>query len=109
MLVDVLREVDSGRVAKEAIPDVLRAVGENQEMTVARAVHSLGLRSADRAEIIRIVDTVLAQNEGLVKERGVEAYSPMMGLVMKELRGRVDGAEVGEILRKKLVAIPFRE
>jgi glutamyl-tRNA(Gln) amidotransferase subunit E len=38
----------------------------------------------------------------LVKSKGERAVAPLMGLVMKELRGKADGSIVSAILKKEI-------
>ena len=38
----------------------------------------------------------------LVRSKGERAAAPLMGLVMKELRGKADGAMVSAILKKEI-------
>ena len=38
----------------------------------------------------------------LIKERGDKAFKPLMGLVMKEFRGKVDGKIIAEKLMKAI-------
>ena len=101
VLTEVLRAVGSGRVAKEAIPDVLREVG-HKDTSVPSAIRSLGLSAADEDEVRAIVDSVVMTRRSLVETKGEEAFSLLMGEVMKELRGRADGALVGRVMRESL-------
>jgi glutamyl-tRNA(Gln) amidotransferase subunit E len=98
---EVLHAVDSGKVAKEAIPEVLRTVG-SQKVSVDDAISSMGLSSAAESEIEGVVDSVLAAHAALVSEKGESAFSPLMGEVMKQLRGRADGGAVSRVLRARL-------
>lgn len=101
VLLDVLREVSAGHAAKEAIPDLLKAVGL-RGITVAEAVRSLGLRGIGEDEVRRIVDSIVSREGKLVKERGQAAFAPLMGEAMKELRGKADGALVSRVLMESL-------
>jgi len=101
VLGEVLKAVDAGTVAKEAIPEVLRVVG-GKGFTVARAIETLGIRSADDKEIDSVIDSVMAGRAELIAAKGEDAYSALMGEVMVRLRGRADGARVGATLREKL-------
>jgi glutamyl-tRNA(Gln) amidotransferase subunit E len=47
-----------------------------------------------------IINNIVKQAEPLLKEKGERAFSPLMGEVMKVLRGKVDG----KILSSKLQA-----
>jgi glutamyl-tRNA(Gln) amidotransferase subunit E len=101
VLAEVLRAVDAGKVAKEAIPEVLRVVG-GKGLTVAQAIETLGIKVADDAEIDSVIDSVMAGHAKLIDEKGVDSFSALMGEVMVRLRGRADGAKVGAVLRDKL-------
>jgi len=104
ILTELLREIDSGRVAKEAGPEILRAMGAKEGQTVLEAINSLGLEAVGESEIQRVVDAIISRERNLIKERGERAFSPLMGEAMKQLRGRADGATVGRILRERLLA-----
>jgi len=101
VLTETLRAVASGEVAKEAIPDVLKAVGAGKR-DVGDAIRSLGLKRADESKIRAVVESVLTSNAELVREKGDGAFAQLMGEAMKELRGRADGAAVAEVLKAKL-------
>jgi glutamyl-tRNA(Gln) amidotransferase subunit E len=40
--------------------------------------------------------------EKFIRERGQNSLGPLMGIVMKELRGKVDGKIISEILRERI-------
>jgi glutamyl-tRNA(Gln) amidotransferase subunit E len=101
VLKDVLREVSAGHAAKEAIPDLLKAVG-SRGITVAEAVRALGLRGMGEAEVRRVVDSVVSRQSKLIEEKGEAAFAPLMGEAMKELRGKADGASVSKALMESL-------
>jgi len=101
VLVGALRAVANGRIAKEAIPDVLKAVGEgNRE--IDDAIRSLGLERVSESKIRAVIESVLLRNSGLVRDKGDAAFAQLMGEAMKELRGRADGAAVARLLKEKL-------
>ena len=45
-------------------------------------------------------DKGLPEIKKLIQEKGERAIQPLMGLVMKEVRGKADGKLVMEILKK---------
>ncbi|MCX9015139.1 MAG: hypothetical protein OIN89_10195 [Candidatus Methanoperedens sp.] len=40
-----------------------------------------------------------------IKEKGINSAGPLMGIVMKELRGKVSGQEISRVLNEKISAI----
>lgn len=96
-----LEAVDAGKVAKEAIPDILREVG-GKGVSVAEAIAALGIGSVPEEEVLRVVKATVAKEGDLVAERGEGAFSPLMGAAMKELRGKADGSLVARLLHEEL-------
>ena len=101
VLTGALRAVARGKMAKEAIPDVLKAVGAGKR-NIDDAIKSLGLERADESRIRAVIESVLVRNAGLVRDKGDAAFAQLMGEAMKELRGRADGAAVARSLKAKL-------
>ena len=94
--------VASGWIAKEGLVDLLRALAKHPEMSAAEAAKAASLAGVDEAGVEAVVKAVLASKADLVKAKGERAAGPLMGLVMKELRGKADGALVSAILKKEI-------
>ncbi|HHT75718.1 MAG: Glu-tRNA(Gln) amidotransferase subunit GatE [Methanomassiliicoccaceae archaeon] len=92
--------VSAGKFAKEAMPDVLRKMAEGKG--VDDAVKELGLSAMSVDEAREIVAKVVREREAFVREKGMGAVGPLMGPVMAELRGRLDGKAANELLREEL-------
>jgi glutamyl-tRNA(Gln) amidotransferase subunit E len=54
------------------------------------------------AQLETIIDELLQENKNLVQKSGREAFSVLMGLAMKKLRGRANAEIVAQVLKKKL-------
>jgi glutamyl-tRNA(Gln) amidotransferase subunit E len=50
----------------------------------------------------KAVRAIVASKADLVRSKGERAAAPLMGLVMKELRGKADGGMVSAILKKEI-------
>ncbi len=96
----VLAASVAGRFSKEGIPTVLQAFAAGAT-TVDEAIARAGL-AASAESLETIVARVLRENRPLVQARGTEAFSPLMGDVMKAARGRYDGRAIAEALRRAL-------
>jgi glutamyl-tRNA(Gln) amidotransferase subunit E len=97
----VLTASASGRFSKEGIPAVLGALVEGAP-SVEEAVHRVGLAAPASETLDAVVDRVVRANLSMVQERGEAALSPLMGDVMREVRGRRDGREVADALRRAI-------
>ncbi len=53
-------------------------------------------------ELERIINDLVERNKSLVEERGKGAFGPLMGMIMKKVRGRAKAELVSGILKKRL-------
>ena len=90
-------------MAKEGIPQLLETMAKNPELSAAQAAKAAGLLGVDQGGVEEVVARIVAEKEAFVRVRGEEAaLGPMMGLVMKELRGKADGALVSAALKRAI-------
>jgi len=101
-MVELFRLIEAGKTVKEAIPDVISWLSKHEGASVEDAVKNLGLSVISEAELGKIVDGVLKDNEPLVREKGRAAFGALMGLVMKKVRGRANAELVSRVLKRKL-------
>jgi len=99
---DCFALVSHGCLAKEGLTDLLRALAAHPETTAAEAAAAEGLAGVDEAEVEKAVRAIVAGKIDLVRSKGERAAAPLMGLVMKELRGKADGSIVSAILKKEI-------
>jgi len=55
------------------------------------------------------VDEVVNENADMIRERGMGAMGPLMGMVMGKLGGSADGKAVSDALRSKIAEISSEE
>jgi glutamyl-tRNA(Gln) amidotransferase subunit E len=98
----VFKGVGSGEIVKEAVADVFVWLSENEGKSLQDAVGFLGLKMFSKAELEKLVDRVVAENKESVERLGKKAFGMLMGVVMKEVRGKADPAVVSSLLRERL-------
>jgi glutamyl-tRNA(Gln) amidotransferase subunit E len=94
--------IGSGETTKEAIPEIITWLSKHEGATAKEAIKSLGLAMIAQKELERIIDDLIERNKSLVEERGKGAFGPLMGMIMKKVRGRVKAEMVSGILKKRL-------
>jgi glutamyl-tRNA(Gln) amidotransferase subunit E len=100
---ELLRACEAGQFAKEGLPQVLAALkGQGAKIDVPRAIASAGFTGLSTEELDRLAETLVDRNADLVRRRGAAAFSPLMGDLMREVRGRRDGQEIAAALRRAL-------
>lgn len=91
-----------GKIAKESVEIIFREVMAGRARTAAEAVSSASLGAMGGAELEAVVDKLVRDNIGLVRRQGERAAGPLMGMAMKELRGRVAGEELSRLLLERI-------
>jgi len=101
-IMEVFRGVGSGEIVKEAVADVFIWLSENECKNLQDAVDALGLKMFSKAELAKLVDQVISENKQSVDTMGKKAFGMLMGIVMKEVRGKADPGLVSALLREQL-------
>ncbi len=91
-----------GRFAKEAIPEILTHWAKNPDIPIDDVLRMAGVRAMSLEELERIVDEIVSKNIELIKSRRERAFKPLMGDVMRVVRGKIDGKTVSEVLKRKI-------
>lgn len=98
-VISLLARIQAEEVAKEAIPAVLAAVAGGASLD--GAIRELA-PSVSGEELVEVIRRVISEREDFVRERGERAIGPLMGVVMEEMRGRVDGKKISEALKREI-------
>jgi len=99
-LANVLRAKEAGHLSRESMNEIVAAlVGSNPTLEeIAEYAENNGYKPADVADLASVVDSIIAQRIDFVKERGMGAMGPLMGIVMQEAAG-AEGKQVSALLR----------
>ena len=92
----------ANKIAKEGIPRILEGLANNPEKTVEEITSTFGLQLLEEEAIENVIERVVRSKGAFIKEKGYGVIGPLMGVVMMELRGKVDGKLVSTILKKKI-------
>ncbi len=92
----IFKALKDGKFAKEAVEEIVERAcsGEN--------IDNLIQNFSTNVDVDVVIDKIIKEKKELIEERGEMAFKPLMGLVMKELRGKVDGKIIAEKLKVAL-------
>ena len=90
-------------MAKEAIPDVLKWLSANPGKSVSDALSALGIKALTEDELMCIVKEFVEEVKDLANRDPNKAAKVVIGKVMKEYRGKVDGKLVSDLVKKILL------
>jgi len=99
--IDMFKLLSANAFGKEAVPDILKFLANQPEMSVDKAIEEIGLR-VNMEEVEKLIEDIVNSRKDFIREKGARAVGPLMGVVMKELRGKVDGKVINKLLEEKV-------
>ncbi|MCX9083088.1 MAG: Glu-tRNA(Gln) amidotransferase subunit GatE [Candidatus Methanoperedens sp.] len=101
-LMQLFKLQSEGKIPNEAIINILKTIALNPGLSVDRSAESLGIGGVEKGELEIAVDKLIEERMDFVKGKGLNAVGPLMGLIMKDFRGKVSGEEVNRLLKEKI-------
>ncbi|MHA1391063.1 MAG: GatB/YqeY domain-containing protein, partial [Promethearchaeota archaeon] len=83
---EIFMYLKNKEISKEAIEEIMIMKADHPELTIIEIKERLKLES----------------NIEIVKQKGMRAIGPLMGEVMKKVRGKIDGAIISREMKSKL-------
>lgn len=99
---DLFKLLADGKIAKDSVTKLATAIIESPEEDVTTIAESNNLTLLSEDEVCEIIANIVAKNEKMVKERQMGAMGPLMGMSMKELKGKADGSLVNKIVKEEI-------
>ena len=100
----VFKFLDEGLTVKESLPQVFSWLAAHAEDSPREALKALGLELLSREELSRLVEEKVGENTELIERLREKALGPLMGMVMREVRGRARAQDVQGLLREVMRA-----
>ncbi|MDQ3909402.1 MAG: Glu-tRNA(Gln) amidotransferase subunit GatE [Thermoproteota archaeon] len=120
---EIFRRLDRGSITKESVvlifeklmknePNIVKIanerinVGEDMEAKIVNsAIEAVGAISISDEELSQGLDRIIRNNMAMIREKGVNALSTLMGRAMAEYRGKANGQKVNAMLKDKMSKI----
>jgi len=99
---EIFKSLSLSEITKEALPEIVAWLAKNEGKSLREAVENLGLKTLSKEELEKIIDKVTDSNKDLIKKNKAKAFGALMGIVMKEVRGKADAELVSSLIKKKL-------
>jgi glutamyl-tRNA(Gln) amidotransferase subunit E len=90
------------KIPKESLEIIFESIMSGKSKNVSTAMQSTNVSNMSEDELNEILDGIIQKNMELVKKLGDNAITTLMGIAMKQVRGKVSGQTVNVLLRKKL-------
>ena len=94
--------LEEGKIAKESIEIIFENIMAGKSKTVEQAMKNTSIQSVNENDLERIIEDIVEKNLEIIKNQKERAIGPLMGIVMKELRGKASGETINNILLKNI-------
>jgi glutamyl-tRNA(Gln) amidotransferase subunit E len=94
--------LEEGKIAKESIEIIFENIMAGKSKTVEEAMKNASIQSVNEDDLEKIIESIIEKNEEIIKNQKERAIGPLMGIVMKELRGKASGETINSLLSKNI-------
>ena len=101
--------LEVGKITKESIEMIFENIMDAKSQTIEEAMKNASIVAVNESDLEKIIEEIVEKNQDIVKNQKERAVGPLMGIAMKELRGKASGELVNKLLlkniKKKLASI----
>jgi len=88
------------QIPKEAIEKSFKEIANNHHQDLSKLVEKLGVKSVSDSEVRKLVKSMIKKNKNVLSKNRPENI--LMGMIMKEARGKIPGSVIMKILKEEL-------
>ena len=97
----IFKEIESGVIAKESFEKIIEDMCQNNKK-IDEIINEMKENKLTDEDIEKIILEIIDMKKEIIKEKGNDSFSILMGEAMKQLRGKVDGKIVSDKIQKLL-------
>ena len=94
--------LDSGEIAKESIEIIFESIMSGKSQSTLDAMKNTSIEAVKESDVEEIIKKIVENNQEIIKNQKERAVGPLMGITMKELRGKASGELVNNLLLKNI-------
>ena len=94
--------LDSGDIAKESIEIIFESIMAGKSQSTEDAVKNASIEAVKESDVDEIIKKIVENNQEIIINQKERAVGPLMGIAMKELRGKASGELVNNLLLKNI-------
>ena len=94
--------LSNGKIAKESIEIIFENIMSGKSNTVEEAIRNTSLGAINEDQLREEIEKIIQNNLEIIKKQGLRSIGPLMGITMKELRGKASGEMINQILQDKI-------
>ncbi len=94
--------LESGKITKESIEIIFENIMAGKSRTVEESMKNTSIETLDDFKLEKIIEKIINDNKEIIQKQKERAVGPLMGIAMKDLRGKASGEMINNLLLKKI-------
>jgi len=94
--------LETGKISKESVEIIFQDIMDGKSKTIEDAIKNTSIESLDETKLEEIIKKIIGENKGIIQSQKERAIGPLMGIVMKDLRGKASGEAINKLLLKHI-------
>ncbi len=94
--------LEEEKIAKESIEMIFENIMDSKSQTIEEAMKNASIEAVNESDLEKIIEEIVEKNQEIVKNQKERAVGPLMGIAMKELRGKASGEMINKLLLKNI-------
>ena len=94
--------LEEEKIAKESIEMIFKNIMDEKSQTIEEAMKNASIEAVNESDLEKIIEEIVEKNQEIVKNQKERAVGPLMGIAMKELRGKASGEMINKLLLKNI-------
>ena len=94
--------LEVGEISKESIEIIFENIMAGKAKTVKEAMKNTAIEAVNESDLEKIIEEIVEKNQEIIINQKERAVGPLMGIAMKELRGKASGEMINKLLLKNI-------
>ncbi|MCV0393588.1 MAG: Glu-tRNA(Gln) amidotransferase subunit GatE [Nitrosopumilus sp.] len=101
-VVKIFELLENGKIAKESIEIIFENIMAGKSKTIEEAMKNTSIEAVNEVDLEKFIENIVEKNQEIIKNQKERAVGPLMGIAMKELRGKASGEIINNLLLKNI-------
>ena len=101
-LIEGFKLLEENKISKDAVKDLIIAMCKNPDKDANTLANENNLILLSEEEVKNIISEIVEKNVSMINQRQMGAMGPLMGMSMKQLKGKADGSIVNKIVKEEI-------
>ena len=97
--------LQNGKITKESIEIIFENIMAGKSNSLDEAIKNTSIETLDEAKLEEIIEKITNENKGIIENQKERAIGPLMGIAMKNLRGKASGERINKLLLENIKKI----